>query len=171
MLRMTIGAGLTVGDWISIAGLFVAVVGFSFTVQQLHRTATASEAANTLLASVGERMQMNHLLVMLPQLHVLADELDAGVIADDARGVARTLVAYSRTAVQVASLLSVEDAQSAELGTQLRESSAQARQIKGLIVSGTKIPLAKLLKTVMAEISESASAASGLVSKYQMKVS
>lgn len=160
-----------IGDWISAAGLLIAVVGFSFTVQQLRRTATATETANGLLESVAERMQMNHLLVMLPQLHVLADELDAGVIADDARGVARTLVAYSRTAIQVASLLGSDDTQSEILVVQLRESSAQARLMKGQIVSGTKTPLAKLLKDVMAEISETASAASGLVSRYQMKVS
>lgn len=162
---------MTLGDVLSIIGLAVTGVGFWFTVQQLRRTATATETANTLLKDVAQRMQMNHLLVMLPQLHVLADELDAGVMAEDARGVARTLVAYSRIAVQVASLLEAEGDSTVDLVTKLRDSSTRASVVKGEIVSGTKTPLAKLLKAIMTDISEIANTAGGLVSQYQMKVS
>lgn len=164
---------MTLSDWLSVVGLLIGAVGFSFTIAQLRRTATASEAANDLLAAVGQRMQMNHLLVMLPQLHVLADELDAGVLANDSRGVARTLVAYSRTAIQVASLLENESdlENSDSLAHKLRESSIQASVMKGAIVSGTKTPLAKLLKSIMADISDVSGAAGGLVSRYQMTVS
>lgn len=163
---------MTISDWLSVVGLAVSGVGFFFTVRQLRRTATATEISNTLLKGVGERMHLNHLLVMLPQLHVISDELDAGILASDDRGVARTLVAYSRISAQIAVLLEQDSASdNVLLIARLRESASKASSVKSSIVTGSKDPLAKLVRPMMAEIAEVSNLAGALVSTYQMKVS
>ncbi len=44
MIRAEEPAKMRVGDWISLAGLMISVIGFSIAIRQLIRIANASEA-------------------------------------------------------------------------------------------------------------------------------
>lgn len=161
---------MTLGDVLSICGLVVGVIGFGFTIHQLRRTATATEASNELLVNVGARMKANHLLVLLPQLHLLSDELDEAVLTDDKKAVTRALVSYSRAASQIASMLDTSS-ESPELVDMLRESAKAAGTAKGVIVGGTNKSLAVVVKSVTEAMSTVSNNASELISSYQAKVS
>lgn len=117
-------------------------------------------------------MNFNHLLVLLPQLHLLADELDSAVQADDKLIARRALVGYSRAASQVASLLtSAANPDDDDLIEKLRESAASAGSAKSLLVNGTTKSLSTVVKTVSGQISDIANTVSELMTTYQAKVS
>jgi hypothetical protein len=64
------------GDWISVAALIVSVIGFTFTIWQLVRTANAAEATKRAIERTEKRMALNHLLVLLPQFRLIENDLD-----------------------------------------------------------------------------------------------
>ena len=58
MIKTEEPVAMRAGDWISLAGLVVSVIGFSIAIRQLNRVTSASEAHQVLLdRSLGERLQ------------------------------------------------------------------------------------------------------------------
>jgi hypothetical protein len=58
MIKTEEPVAMRAGDWISLAGLVVSVIGFSIAIRQLNRITSASEAHQVLLdRSLGARLQ------------------------------------------------------------------------------------------------------------------
>lgn len=163
---------LGLGDWLSAAGLLVSIVGFTLAIQQLRKTTSAAVATQQAIKSTSNRLSLNHLLVLLPQLRMIEGDLDAAAADDDARLAVRSLVAYSHTATQVASLLGREDASAhADLIAKLLETSRQASTAKSKLVTsgGQGKPVKVLTRTALQSIGNLSSEAAGLAAKIQAR--
>jgi hypothetical protein len=163
---------LSFSDWLGILGLFTTVVGFGLTIWQLIRTANASVATKAAIEATARRMSLNHLLVLIPQLRVIEGDLDAAMAEDDRKLAIRTLVNYSHTANQVASLLEGEDGEvDGELIDRLRGSAAEAGKAKSVLVTSTRGTVKTVAKAASEGIGEVAGHAAGLVAQFQVKAS
>ena len=160
---------LSGSDWIGISGLAVTVVGFGATIWQLVRTANASIATRKAIEETARRMSLNHLLVLLPQLRVIESDLDAAMADEDRKLAIRSLVHFSHTANQVASLLEGEgDSIDRELIKQLRSSALEAGQAKSTLVT-TSRTVKVVAKTAAESIGKVSGHAAGLVAQFQVK--
>jgi hypothetical protein len=163
---------VSLSEWLGILGLVVSVVGFGVTIWQLVRTANASEATSKALKAATERMNINHLLVLLPQLKTYEAELDGAIADEDRRTASRTLVSYSHVATQIAMLLELNaDERSAELVKTLRDSAKACSNAKAVLVSGSSKSLGTVMKPALAQIGEVSATAAGLMTEFQIKVS
>lgn len=162
--------GLALGDQLAVVGILVTVVGFSLTIWQLVRTANASEASRKAIEATARRMSMNHLLVLLPQLRMIESDLDAAAAEDDRKLAIRSLVNYSHTATQVATLLEAEGDIDDQLIERLRSSAKAAGSAKSTLVT-TNRAVRVVIKEAVEQIGEVSSHATGLVGKFQVKVS
>lgn len=161
--------GLTLSDWLGIAGLVVSVVGFAVAIWQLVRTANASVATKKAIEATARRMSVNHLLVLLPQLRMIEHDLDAAMADDDRRLAIRALGNFSHTASQVASLLEGEgDAVDAELIAKLRQSAGEAGKAKSAIVTG-RAAVKTVAKSAAEGITDVAAHAAGQIAQFQVR--
>lgn len=163
--------GLTFSDQLGVVGLVVSIVGFALAIQQLRKTAKASEATKTAIEETARRMSMNHLLVLLPQLRVIEADLDAAAAEDDRRLAIRSLVSYSHTVNQVASLMEGEAGVSSDMMEKLRGSARIAGAAKSSLVTNNRLAVRSATKAAIEEIGEVSSSAAGLVAQFQVKAS
>lgn len=118
------------------------------------------------------RLSLNHLLVLLPQLRLLEGDLDAAASDDDHKLAIRSLVAYSHTATQVASLVEREDGASSyeQLITDLREAAQVSSAAKSkLVTGGTTKPVKAVAKYALERIGGVSSAVAGLAAEIQVR--
>ena len=162
---------MKLSDWLGVAGLVVSVFGFGIAIWQLNRTANATEATAAQIGLTLHRMNVNHLLVLLPQLRMIENDLDEASIADDRRLAKRTLVSYAQTASQVASLLEVAESESdADFVKRLRSSARLASLAKAALVSSSRGTVKSVTRELSTEIGEISGLAAGAIAQYQSKV-
>jgi hypothetical protein len=142
---------VTAGDWLSLAGLVVSIVGFGIAIWQLTRTANASVATKAAIERTERRMALNHLLVLLPQFRILENDLDAAAQDDDRALARRSLISYSHFAAEVATILQGQDTVDGSIIVELRESARQASRAKGTLIDAS---LTKDTKQLTKEIRE-----------------
>lgn len=161
---------MSLSDGLSIVGIVVTCAGFTVTIWQLMRTASASEATAAAIQETARRMNLNHLLVLLPQLRVIEGDLDAAMAENDRKLAIRSLVNFSHTANQVASLLEHEtDSVDQELVLKLRSSALEAGKAKNALVTSGKGTVRSVAGTAAEEVGAVASYAAGLVAQFQVK--
>jgi hypothetical protein len=159
-----------VGEWIALAELVVAIVGFGLAIWQLRRSADASVATKEAIERTARRMSLNHLLVLLPQLRSIEGDLDAAAATDDRPLAIRSLVSYSHTANAVASLLAGDgDLSDPALIVRLRDSAKSASVAKAALVTGSRQAVKVVVKTALEQIGDVSSYAAGLSAQFQMK--
>ena len=154
-----------------MVGLVVSVFGFLITIWQLIRTANAAKASTRALEEATQRLSKNHLLVVLPQVRLLENDLDAALADDDKKLAIRTLVSYSHAANQLASLLAGhDDPEVSDLIVKLKESAVTASAAKATLVSGTTKAVRLVARAASEQIGAISSPLAGLTTQYQVKV-
>ncbi|NHT17771.1 hypothetical protein [Cellulomonas sp. IC4_254] len=158
-------------DWLSFAQLVFTALGFGLAWIQLRRSANAAEESKRLLEQMQSRAIANDLLLMLPNLHKLEDELDAAVKSGDADAAERALVSYSRLASEVAEMLrgkmQPDDVALADL---LVQSVAAARRAKTELTQGPKRPLVEIVKISRVKIGKASVSVSAAVARIQREI-
>jgi hypothetical protein len=124
---------MSTGNALALAGVLISALGFTLTVTQLFRTASAVERTE-------QRLKVNELLYELPQLHRLEQDLDDVARAMDIDRTIRVLNEWRRQAATVIAHLH-DDATSESLRTQLQTSVELAGKAKNALVSGKTNPL------------------------------
>lgn len=160
---------MTLSDWIGLIGLLVSIFGFTLAIVQLRRTANATEATAEKIEQTLDRLSVNHILVLLPQLRLIENDLDHAAEYDDRRLAQRALISYAHTAGQVASLMEKRTEADTAFLERLRTSARDASAAKSQLVS-TKVTIKAATRDVAAEISAIAGLSAGLVAQYQSKV-
>ena len=129
---------MKMGDWLSLAGQVVSVIGFGVAIWQLMRTANASIETKKAVERTEQRMALNHLLVLLPQFRQLENDLDHAAQEDDRPLARRTLVSYAHFATEVAAILQGQDKVDESLVTELRSTARDASRAKGALIDTPK---------------------------------
>jgi len=150
---------------LSAAQLFFTCVGFGIAIWQLVRTAS-------LLEKVRSRLIENDLLVALPELHKLEDELDDSVKGGDPSVVERMLVKYSRSSSRISALLQIESTAAEEpLVLLLAQAGNSAQKAKAELAQGSDRELAEVVKLAMGKVAKVSAEASGLIARLEKRVS
>lgn len=163
---------MSFSDALGLVGLAVTITGFYLAIKQLKKTATAAEATTEAIVAANKRMLLNHLLVLAPQLVTIEVEIDEAIAVDNRQAAVRALVAFSHAAVQISALLESEaDPNHLALISDLREAAGRSTNAKSQLVSGSKKPLAALLRSVSADVAGVSSRCAALTTLYQIRVS
>lgn len=163
---------MKVGDWLSLAGLVVSVVGFAIAIWQLIRTANASVATKAAVERTEKRMALNHLLVLIPQFRLLENDLDFAAQDNDRALARRSLVSYAQFAAEVATILQGQDGVEQDLVEKLRSSATEASRTKGTLIDA---PLSRHTKDLTRGVRDQISGLSvhvgGLATAFQISSS
>ncbi len=125
----------TPSDHFGMWQLVVAILGFGLAGWQLVRTANATERSTDLLE---RRLLSNDLLVMLPELHRLEDDITIAIKSGDRELVASALLAYYRRASMIMGYLKSDDLlKSEKLVRLMRAATSAASSAKGDLLDGT----------------------------------
>ena len=158
-------------DWLSLGQLLFTFVGFLLAIIQLRRTAVATEATAKRVSELQVRLLTNDLLVALPTMHKLEDDLDDAVKADNHAAVERGLVAYARTASTVAALLEVRGGTAeVALVKLLNQAGRAATKAKSEIAEGTPRGLRDVVRVAMSKMSAVSTETSAMMARLQRKV-
>lgn len=141
-----------IADWASIVGL--ADLGAAF--YQLMRTKSAVAAANDAIRRTEAHLALNQVLVLLPQLQKLEDDLDAAVHGQSREAVLRHLGSWRSVSMEVYGLVREQEYVDAAAAEQLRESAVSAAAAKSQLV-GTEKDVVTTTRTVRREIAGAAS--------------
>ncbi|UOQ88712.1 hypothetical protein MUN74_15795 [Agromyces endophyticus] len=153
-------------EWLSFWQLVVTVIGLGLAVAQLWRTADATVASKDLLA---RRLLSNDLLVMLPEIHTLEDELLQSVKSNDPDLVVNALLHLSRRAGSILGHLAANDGTKDEkIIKQLRAAMKAAQAAKSeLAGSPTGRPIQEVVSLTVSKLSTVSTEASELVARLQ----
>jgi hypothetical protein len=163
---------LSFSDQLGIVSLLVTIIGFGLAIWQLVRSTNAAVATKEAIEATARRMSLNHLLVLLPQMRIIESDLDAAMYTDDRALAIRTLVNFSHTANQVASLLESEgEAVDLTLVALLKESALEAGKAKSALVTSERGTVRSVAKGAAERIQAVSGQAAGLVAQFQVKVS
>jgi hypothetical protein len=157
-------------NWLSIIGLFITVVGFALTIWQLVRTANASEESVKAIKRTEQRMALNHLLVLLPQLQNIENDLDHAIEVNDRNWAIRTLVTCKNVASEVAALLEDQDSVDQQVVAALVSTSKIAATAKSDIISRETQSIADLTIDVRRELSGLAAQMFAVASKFKLQI-
>jgi hypothetical protein len=157
-------------DWLSLGQLIFTVAGFGAAIWQLRRTATAAEETTTAVNSLHVRFLVNDLLLALPRLHKLEDDIDSAIKSNSVNRVEQELVSYSRTASEISALLeSRSETNDEELIKLLGQAGRASTKAKALLVSGSTDPVVTVVQPALTKIAAVSAAASALIVKLQRK--
>lgn len=144
----------------SVAQLGVSLAGFTLAVIQLWRTASASVESKKLLQGVRAHLLSNDLIVAIPNIHDLEDEI-LELSKDEARReqAERALVEYSRKLGELAgfidALLAVDQKEYlVTVAALVKKTSGAVRRAKGELAQSTSRPYGDILKPALGRMSE-----------------
>ncbi|WP_368499623.1 hypothetical protein [Herbiconiux sp. A18JL235] len=160
--------GWSTGDWLSLGQLVGTVVGLGLAAIPLWKTASAVRATRDLLS---KRLLTNDLLILLPQLHALEDDLFERAKGNDADQLEKALVLYARHAGTIQGHLSTnETVKDEKLVALIRASRSAARAAKVEIAGGTSRPLFEIAKVTLDKVSKATDEATELIARLQNEV-
>jgi hypothetical protein len=114
----------------------LAIVGFGFTIYQISKTRKAAEAAADAARSTQYGIIRNSLLILIPQLQRVEEELERAVRAESDDLVVTWLSNWRWQAGQVRGLLAQASPQNRKVLSSLQSSIAMAAQVKSAIIDG-----------------------------------
>ena len=139
-------------DTLAVVGIAVTVAGFLLTLVQLKRTRSAALAAERASTTTQTRLASNHLLLLIPQLDRIDNDLAAAVEADHAQLVAHHLSAWRWQANVFRTLLARADLADEQTLTMVQTSIVACSNAK--LKLGTGVGLEKSTIHVRKAISE-----------------
>jgi hypothetical protein len=159
------------GQWVTVVANWASVLGIAGLVAalvQLKRTKDAVTAAQEAIERTEARLSINQVLVLLPQMQKLEDDLDAAVHGQSQEAVLRHLGQWRMLAMEVFGLVKGQDYADEAALDQLRASAVSAASAKGQLI-GTHKNLVTTTRTVRREIATAAAYAgtlSGTLKSY-----
>lgn len=169
-LEIAIIAVFTTPDtYLAIVGVLITVAGFTITIWQILRTARASEATRKAVQSTEARMALNHILVVIPQLRILEQDLDRAIEDGDRLAAMRALGSYSYVVSEVSGLLGEQDVMDAETVERLKSSAVAAGQAKSRLLDSANTMPKSATREFRQDLAEVATALNALVGRYRLQ--
>lgn len=153
VLAQTTGTGqVSWLEWIGLVGVMATLVGLYLTWRQArdakreaksavigaHEAKIAAEAAGVAIDRTQRQLRANQMLVLIPQLRWVAQEMDAAIAGDDRGMTRRTLDSWRWQAGHVNGLLLDEGATSRKILKALQDSVALATEATTTLLKGQK---------------------------------
>lgn len=149
---------MSVNDAVTLAAAYTAIpfalIGFGITIRQASKAKTAAEAARDAAKMTQSALARNSLLVLIPQLQRVEEELERAVQTDSADLIITWLSNWRWQAGQVRGLLSKSSSENRKILKSLQSSIAISAKAKSDIIDGTVEELAISTKAVRDAIAE-----------------
>jgi hypothetical protein len=114
-------------DWITVAGLPLALVGLCVTWWQARKAANSAKAAQDAIVATERKIRSKQLMVLIPQLRWIVSELENAITTNDRKAARRQLESWRWQAVNIQGILTVTDPEEINILETLQESVVLAR--------------------------------------------
>lgn len=162
---MTAAVDWTPSDHFGLWQLIVAGLGFGIAIWQLIRTANATSRSRDLLE---RRLLSNDLLILLPELHRLEDDLDAASKTENKDVIGNALVAYARRASGVVGHLKTDPTLKDEKVVKLLTASTRAStSAKGELLGVGERTIQDTIRSARDKIATANAEVSELIARLQ----
>jgi hypothetical protein len=118
---------LTWTDWITVAGLPLALVGLYLTWRQARKAADSAKAAQDAIVATERKIRSNQLMVLIPQLRWTVIELENAIATNDRKGARRQLDSWRWQAGHIRGILTAADPEESKILEGLQQSVSLAR--------------------------------------------
>jgi hypothetical protein len=122
-------------DWTTIVGVLLALIGLFLTWRQAKNAANSAEAAKQAVSNTEQRIRLNQLMVLIPQLRWIANELDNAISTEDGSLVRRQLESWRWQAGNIHGMLESVDPNQAKLLRDLQQSVGLARAASSTLMA------------------------------------
>jgi hypothetical protein len=165
--------GLTWIDWVSAGGAILSVIGVAVALWQLRKTARAATAAKEATERTERRLALNQILIIVPQLLTIEQDLEAAANDGDVKAVIRYLYRWRGMANELRGLLGDEVAGDyRDLRSLLQKSSALASRAKSNLFRDPKSPLevTRQVRTIISDVCDQCGTFAGQLRAYSREV-
>lgn len=118
---------LTWTDWITVAGLPLALVGLYLTWRQARKAADSAKAAEDAIIATERKIRSKQLMVLIPQLRWTVIELENAIVSNDRKGARRQLDSWRWQAGNIQGILTATEPEEVNILEGLQESVGLAR--------------------------------------------
>jgi hypothetical protein len=161
----------TRADWLSLGQLVFTFLGFVVAIWQLARAASAAEETRDNVADLKVTLLSNDLLVKLPRLHRLEDDIDNAIKSGNREQILRSIVEYSRASSEVGAMLEGRSETADEpLVKMLKEATSACTKMRNEMTKGSGKDPAELAQAVLLKVSKVSPEVSAVVARLQRKV-
>jgi hypothetical protein len=131
---------MSLNSYVELASAYSAIpfalAGFGFTIWQIVKTRTAAESALDAARSAQHSIVRNSLLMLIPQLQRVEEELERAVRTQSEDSVVTWLSSWRWQAGQVRGFLAEASPHNKQVLSALQSSIAMAAQVKSAIIDG-----------------------------------
>ena len=114
-------------DWISVAGVPLALVGLFLTWRQAKDATDAAKAAQEAISATERKIRSKQVMVLIPQLRWTAAELEGAITSKDREAARQYLYFWRVHASNVQGILTASDPGESKILQQLQQSVGLAR--------------------------------------------
>jgi hypothetical protein len=158
-------------DWLSFGQLVFTVLGFAAAIYQLRRGTKVAEESKALLQGLRLRLLGNDLLVLLPQLQRVEDDLDFSIKSGDSLSAEKHLVVYARSASHIAELFRSQTGSDDEKLVDLLDQSIRAAsRAKAELAEGTARELRDVVRLAIGKMGKASIEVSAAIARLQRRV-
>jgi hypothetical protein len=127
-------------DWVTVAGLLLALAGLYVTWRQARNAADAAKAAQDAIIATERKIRSKQLMVLIPQLRWTVAELENAITANDRKGARRQLDSWRWQAGNIQGILTVTDPEEIKILQGLQQSVSLAR-VAGSALLDEQVPI------------------------------
>jgi hypothetical protein len=143
-----------VGDVAAYTAIPFALIGFGATIWQTTKARNAAEAARDAAKAAQSSISRNSLLMLIPQLQRVEDELERAVQIESAELAITWLSSWRWQAGQVRGFLGRSSAENKRILRALQSSISMAAQVKSAIIDGSPDDLASITRSARKAIAD-----------------
>lgn len=118
---------LTWTDWITVAGVPLALIGLYITWRQARNAADSAKAAQNAIAATERKIRSKQLMVLIPQLRWTVTELENAIASNDRKAARRQLDSWRWQAGNIQGILTAADPEEVSILEGLQQSVGLAR--------------------------------------------
>jgi hypothetical protein len=123
-------------DWVTIAGLPLALVGLYLTWRQARNAANSAKAAQAAIESTELKIRIKQLMTLIPQLRWIAVELEDAINTRNEAGARKQLDGWRWQAGNIQGILSAADPDEIQILRGLQQSVGLARVAGSALLEG-----------------------------------
>jgi hypothetical protein len=127
---------LTWVDWLTVAGLPLALVGLYVTWRQARNAANSAKAAQAAIESTELKIRIKQLMILIPQLRWIAAELEEAINAQSEAAARKQLDSWRWQAGNIRGILSAADPDEIQILKGLQQSVGLARVAGSVLLEG-----------------------------------
>ena len=118
------------GTVLSGIGVAISIVGFKYTLDQVKKTKSAAESAKSAAIEMKSSMSKSYLLILLPQLNRLADDLASAARRQEFNLISLHIQQWRWSSGQLSGLIDLKDKESEQVRNLIHKSISKGIKVR-----------------------------------------